>query len=208
MSWEHASVYAFVRLDLPLEQQLVQLGHAIYGVASLWVPAEPGAAAPNMIVCGAPSLRVLERVARKCMVHGVPHFAWSEPDAALGFTALCTVPLTGWQRDLFKNYKLWSVQELIVNVLHNKGLDGVSRVAPAARQNGAGVNGKEKPACGELGPSDTNAPFNTGVAQNTERLVSNQEVGGANPSPGAKFVDELRAETARMYDQQISRCCP
>ena len=117
-------VYAFIRQDLSLEDQMVQLGHAcleagqaFYRPASgLKSDAEGlGEGAPdvaNLIVFGVADFIQLERARMKMQANDIRHHAFFEPDpgadgASKGWTAFATEPVTGERRKVFRNYKLW-----------------------------------------------------------------------------------------------------
>jgi hypothetical protein len=94
----------FVRQDIPLSQQLVQAGHAIFAMCSL---SPHGEGSPNIIVIGMPDLNGLLRVAQKLKREQIPHHDWHEPDGDLGFTAIATFPLHVREREPLANYRLW-----------------------------------------------------------------------------------------------------
>jgi len=93
----------FVRTDLSTEQQVVQSGHAIYGLVAHY---RPDAECPNHVVIGLPDEPALRRALAKMDAAGIPHFPWTEPDNDLGLTAIATAPLRGDERRLFANYRV------------------------------------------------------------------------------------------------------
>jgi len=93
----------FVRTDLSTEQQVVQSGHAIYGLVAHY---RPDADCPNHVVIGLPDEAALRRALAKMDAAAIPHFPWTEPDNDLGLTAIATAPLRGDARRLFANYRL------------------------------------------------------------------------------------------------------
>lgn len=199
----YASVYVFVRTDIPLEQQMVQALHAVYGMAALWVPQEhTGKDAANIVLLGLPSVAALRRALAKLQTSGLGHYSWVEPDGALAgqLTALCTVPLREPERAVLKNYKLWSLREQAGTIVmpgpRVKSLDPTS---PPVRQGQSGSVVRDrgnKSASGECDTSsDTEEPLNTGVAQHTEHSV---------------LTERLEAQTlppVPSSHEQQSRCC-
>jgi hypothetical protein len=98
-------VYIFVRQDMPFRHQLIQYGHAIWMMASLRGYDE---ASHNQVAIGVPDQLALERVQKKLQANQIQHYPWVEPDNALGFTAICTAPIEGVQRELLRNYRCYN----------------------------------------------------------------------------------------------------
>jgi hypothetical protein len=98
-------VYVFIRQDLPISMQLVHSCHATYHASRCYRPDE---GIPCLVVIGVPDLAALNRVLTKLRDKQVPHFAWTDPDVALGMLSIATAPLTDDQRIHLKNYRLYS----------------------------------------------------------------------------------------------------
>lgn len=62
---------------------------------------------PNIVAIGVPDQRSLDRVKAKLHNAGVGYVCWEEPDYDLGFTAICTQPLTREEKQFLANYRLW-----------------------------------------------------------------------------------------------------
>lgn len=96
--------YLFIRQDLPVAQQIVQSGHAIEGVVSLY----PQEGIPNLVAIGVPDVAALNRVLTKLKANQIEHFPWVEPDGDLGFTAIATIALNSERKKMLANYRLYS----------------------------------------------------------------------------------------------------
>lgn len=101
-----------MRQDIPIEHQLVQSNHATYQMATLYRPDEY---VPNLVFIGVPDVAALQRVQAKLRAHGLPHYAWHEPDNDMGFTAIATAALDDEQRAVLKNYRLYRFNVPSVN---------------------------------------------------------------------------------------------
>lgn len=93
--------YAFVRTDIPLAAQIVQLGHACACAGHEY--GEHG----NLIVFGVSSEEKLLTAVAKAEQHGIRCFLFHESDWPKGYTAACTEPVTGDDRLHFRRYQLY-----------------------------------------------------------------------------------------------------
>jgi hypothetical protein len=119
---------------------LVQSNHATFHLASLTYQETM----PNIVVIGLPTQASLRKTEAKLRAHGIAHYAWTEPDNDLGFTAIATAPLRGEQRDVLKNYRVYNAPGvLMASTSPSKGECGGS--IPPGCANGAGT-----PASGVL----------------------------------------------------------
>lgn len=93
-----------VRTDIPLAQQVVQVGHACLeaGRRFTW-PETPC----NLIVLGVRTQLDLQIAVERARLAGIGIALFYEPDHDLGATAACTEPLTGAVRRLFRRLPLW-----------------------------------------------------------------------------------------------------
>lgn len=103
-------VYMFVRRDLPLADQMVQVAH---------VSLEAGQRFCVPCHCPLVLLEVadepeLQRALRHCRRHDIPTHTFTEPDAteefphkSMGLTAACTPPLNPAQRKRLRHFMLW-----------------------------------------------------------------------------------------------------
>lgn len=104
MSMSERYVYLFFRTDLPIAQQIVQSNHATMMMASL--RGEEGV--PNIVAIGVPNTKSLQKVQLKLRANKIPHVPWIEPDFNYGLTAIATAPIWGAQREVLKNYRIYS----------------------------------------------------------------------------------------------------
>lgn len=81
----------------------MQVGHACLEAAAQF-GSPPHA---HLVLCGVPDKAALYRVVQKLEAHQVPHAVFYEPDDDMGETALCTSPLEGTTRKLFRHLPLW-----------------------------------------------------------------------------------------------------
>ena len=63
---------------------------------------------PNIVLIGMPNLAALKRVLAKLRANNILHYSWVEPDFNFGLTSIATGPLYGEQREILKNYRVYS----------------------------------------------------------------------------------------------------
>lgn len=97
-------IYVFVRKDIPLVDQVVQVGH-ICSEAGREFEYEDHS---NLILLQVENLEELEKTMVYLNLCGIDHRWFNEPDDNLGYTSIATEPLFGKDRDFLKNYKLWT----------------------------------------------------------------------------------------------------
>lgn len=106
MNLDDCTIYVFVRGDLPEEQQLVQVSHAVFNMARTkgWPSGEPRIVALD----GGSSEKAFNRTLRKLIGTVYPDYvAYTDPDTPeLGVTAIATIPLTKDQSLPLANYRL------------------------------------------------------------------------------------------------------
>jgi hypothetical protein len=93
-----------VRTDIPLADQIVQVGHACLeaGRRFVWL-AEPC----NLVVLSVPSVAHLRDAVVRAELAGIHCAIFHEPDDEMGNTAACTEPISCDQRRMFRRYPLW-----------------------------------------------------------------------------------------------------
>lgn len=102
-------MYVLVRRDLPLADQIVQAAHAAQESGARFGCPE----ACHMVMCGVDNESELMKAASRCVDQGVELALFYEPDPieeggpAMGHTALCTQPVYGHQRRIFRRYQTW-----------------------------------------------------------------------------------------------------
>lgn len=112
------TVFVFVRADLPLADQIVQVGHACLAGASSF------AIAPScrLILIGLADRAALHRAAAYCDARAIRTVAFHEPDPVspgsppMGLTAVCTEPLPHSRRKLLRRFRLWTMQDAAPDV--------------------------------------------------------------------------------------------
>jgi hypothetical protein len=97
-----------VRADIPLADQMVQVGHAcLEGGRRFAQPAEPC----NLVLLSVPSERHLRDAVVRAELAGIRCVAFNEPDDDLGDTAACTEPVSARGRRVFRRFPLWRSPE-------------------------------------------------------------------------------------------------
>jgi hypothetical protein len=97
-------VYVLVRSDLPLADQLVQVGHACLEAGRRFCQPE---AASHLVVLSVRSQAQLRDAVREAEAMGIRFALFEEPDDGMGHSAACTEPITGVHRPLFRRFRLW-----------------------------------------------------------------------------------------------------
>lgn len=97
-----------MRTDIPLADQLVQVGHVCLEAGKQFVqPQQPC----YLALIGVPSKEVLLDAVALVEAAGIRCAVFYEPDEGMGYTAVCTEPITGERRRLFKRFSLWTPPE-------------------------------------------------------------------------------------------------
>ena len=99
-------VYVLVRTDIPLANQMVQVGHACFDSGTKFGKLEC-----YMVLLQVANEEELLSHSKLLKYHKVKHTVFYEDDFPIGHTALCTQPITKKHRPLFANHALWSVSE-------------------------------------------------------------------------------------------------
>lgn len=97
-------VYVLVRSDLPLPNQIVQVGHACWEAAARW--GTPGENC-TMVVLSVASQMYLREAVAWLEERGVQAYLFHETDFPRGDTAACTEPLDVNQRSLMRKFQMW-----------------------------------------------------------------------------------------------------
>jgi len=94
-----------VRTDLPLADQVVQVGHACLEAGRHFVqPPHPC----HLVLLAVKSQAQLHDAVQEAHAAGVRSVTFYEPDHNFGDTAACTEPLLGFQRPIFRRFSLWT----------------------------------------------------------------------------------------------------
>ena len=99
-------VYAFVRKDISIVHQMVQIGHACYEAGMLY-----GQNDTNLILLELENEAEIREWANVLNYNEIKHVLFYEPDEPIGYNAICTEPISGNKRKIFKNCKMWSILE-------------------------------------------------------------------------------------------------
>lgn len=63
----------------------------------------------HMVLCSITNEEQLERLSKTLEEHNISFHMFYEPDHETGYTAICTEPIYGEQRKLFRKFKLWKL---------------------------------------------------------------------------------------------------
>ena len=102
-------IYVVVRTDIPLADQIVQVGHACFEAGIKF--GEPDC---HMVLLQTDNEHNLNKIIQKLTDYDIQSVVFYEPDSVsddttdpMGHTALCTEPLRGKYRMIFKDHLLW-----------------------------------------------------------------------------------------------------
>ena len=93
-----------MRTDIPVADQLVQVGHACLEAGSRFNLPE---ASCNLVLFGVSSQARLREAAAWVEMAGIKCVTFFEPDDDLGYTAACTEPVRGGARRFLRRFNLW-----------------------------------------------------------------------------------------------------
>ena len=93
-----------VRVDIPIADQIVQVGHACLEAGRRYMGSDE---APNLVLLGLASERQLLDALGRLDVRGIGYAAFHEPDDQMGYTAVCTEPLSAERGSAFQRMRLW-----------------------------------------------------------------------------------------------------
>ena len=99
-----------VRTDIPLADQIVQVGHACLEAGFKFQKLNE---IIHLVVVCVESEKQLLAVLEKVGLRGIQFVLFREPDDNMGFTAACTKPLTNIHRREFRKFPLWKSREVI-----------------------------------------------------------------------------------------------
>lgn len=96
--------YVLVRTDLPITAQIVQVAHACVTAGHRFAPPD----SHHLVLLAMRDESDLRRAAEMLEADaGIAHALFYEPDGALGFTSLCTEPVSGRTRLFLRRFPLW-----------------------------------------------------------------------------------------------------
>ena len=95
-----------VRTDIPLADQIVQVGHACLEAGFKYPRPDE---IINLVLLAVISEKQLFDSLGKLDATGINYALFYEPDDQMGYTAACTEPLTGFHKREFHNFQLWKL---------------------------------------------------------------------------------------------------
>jgi hypothetical protein len=99
-----------VRTDIPLADQIVQVGHACLDAGNRFELTQNPC---NLVLLAVHSEFDLLNTVERVEMAEVKCVTFYEPDDGLGYTAACTEPITGLNRRLFRRIPLWRAHDQI-----------------------------------------------------------------------------------------------
>jgi len=113
--WWHKEpqyIYVMVRKDLPIWDQIIQVGHACYEAGHLY--HKSWSKDTHLILLQAEYEKELMSMSENMTKSGIHHTTFYEPDPAqevsedpMGLTAICSEPLRGDIKNFFKDCVMW-----------------------------------------------------------------------------------------------------
>jgi hypothetical protein len=97
-------VYVFVRTDITLACQLVQVGHACLEAGRRFEGLPPHC---HLVLLEVASSGLLLDAVVRTQQQGIAVECFYEPDFPAGYTAACTEPVYREHRGYFKRYRMW-----------------------------------------------------------------------------------------------------
>ena len=99
--------YVFIRRDIPIHAQLVQSAHAALELGFQLPPEKKPDKTSFLILLDADNQDHLNEIARYLDDRDIEFHKFFEPDYDMGYTAICTEPLSQDKRKYFKKFNLW-----------------------------------------------------------------------------------------------------
>jgi len=96
-----------VRTDIPLADQVVQVGHACLEAGALFGLAHPPARPCYLVLLGVSSEKHLRWALAGLEELGVRYTVFFEPDDDMGYTVACAEPVETTGRRYFRRFELW-----------------------------------------------------------------------------------------------------
>jgi hypothetical protein len=98
-------IYCFIRKDLPIVHQIIQLAHAAHLAGNGEDALEE---APNLVLFEVNSENELKEAAEHLLKNKISYQMFKEDEPVLEYTAICTQIVTQpHQRAIFKDFKLY-----------------------------------------------------------------------------------------------------
>lgn len=97
-------IYTFIREDISHEQKIVQIGHACHEAGKR--TTDPNIS--SLILLSAKDQEDLESIAMRLDGKGIEFYMFHEPDNGMGFSAICTQPISDANlRGFFRRWDLF-----------------------------------------------------------------------------------------------------
>lgn len=135
MTFDDRYIYVFVRQDIPLAQQMVDVAHAAYHTGN---DVDDFSGKPSLIVIGVPDEKRLTKALGKLNAARLISYTWIDPDNAFGPTAIATYPITREEKQPLASYRLWSYSPaptVLPTVKAGLNADGGANAAVAHREH-------------------------------------------------------------------------
>jgi hypothetical protein len=94
-----------VRTDIPIADQIVQVGHACLEAGSRFAQPSPPS---HLVVLAVSSEARLHHAIARIQLAGIRCAVFHEPDDDMGDSAACTEPVSDAHRRIFKRHALWN----------------------------------------------------------------------------------------------------
>lgn len=99
-------IYTFIREDISFAQRIVQIGHACYEAGKLFNDSH---GISSLILLSAKDEQEIKSIADKLNMRNIDFYAFFEPDNNMGYSAICTKPITdASERKFFRKWDLFS----------------------------------------------------------------------------------------------------
>lgn len=97
-------IYVIVRRDIPLADQIVQVGHACFegGLTFSFLGDSC-----NLVLAEAQNQEELCRIQAKINSLGIKNVIFWEEDESMGYTAICTEPIEDKNRGKLRGLAMW-----------------------------------------------------------------------------------------------------
>lgn len=112
MTLDEHTIYAFVRTDFDLVDQMLDFGHAVERLAILTAYSSDGI--PNMVLIGLPHEKSMKRALRYIESLGLAHFDWKDPDKGDELRAVAVGPVGPELKHLLTKYVLYRPPSVLV----------------------------------------------------------------------------------------------
>lgn len=101
-------IYSIIRKDIPLADQIVQTAHSAFHAGNESRDLE--GQIPALILLEIQDEKALAKLSEKLRMNNIAQNMFFEPDDSMGYTSITTEPISGDQRKLFSNLRLWRVE--------------------------------------------------------------------------------------------------